>query len=90
MTKFKVYFNVSFMVLMLISVIVFVGYEIHMRNLPGDVNEDRRVDFFDVMIIQCALEKDIFAYNFSRADINDDGMIDGTDIRLIENIINGV
>lgn len=75
-------------ILVLISFVIFGINGIVLDNLPGDINGDHEVDITDLVIVnRAALGKYTGAYDYSRADMNNDGVIDKLDVEAISNIL---
>ncbi|MDO4864057.1 MAG: dockerin type I domain-containing protein [Ruminococcus sp.] len=56
--------------------------------IKGDLNGDRSVDTFDLILIRQAAEAGD-AVNFDAADLNDDGEINADDVQLHSDYILG-
>lgn len=75
-------------ILVAIMGITFTAYGIHLEHIPGDIDRDHEVTITDLVIVnRAALGKYVGAYDYSRVDMNGDGVIDQLDVEAISDIL---
>ena len=84
--KVKIITFTSF-ILIIVSFFVCIAV-INNGQKKGDINRDGTVDITDLVIVnRAALGKETLAYDYYYADMNDDGVVDHSDVEMISNII---